>query len=93
MRRKLYWPEKDPDEVLDYSIDWSERIENRSIASVTWTVPTGLTIILQSAPANNVTTVVLGGGVEGVTYKVGCRITTPDGLVLEESPYLKIKSH
>lgn len=92
MRRKLIWPEKDPDEVLDYGIEWSERLGDKQIAGVQWTVPAGLTLVSQAAPAGTITTIIIGGGVEGVTYKVGCRLTTTDGLILEESPQLRIRS-
>ena len=39
----LTWPKKDPDEVLDYSIDWSARLNGDTISSSIWEVPTGIT--------------------------------------------------
>ena len=32
------WPSKDPDETLDYSVDWSRFLGSATIASVTWAV-------------------------------------------------------
>ena len=32
------WPSKDPDETLDYSVDWSRFLASATIASVTWAV-------------------------------------------------------
>ena len=32
------WPIKDPDETLDYSVDWSRFLGSATIASVTWAV-------------------------------------------------------
>ena len=34
----LKWPNKDPDETLDYSVDWSRFLGTATIASVTWFV-------------------------------------------------------
>ena len=30
------WPDKDKDEVLDYSIDWSRFLGDDTISGVTW---------------------------------------------------------
>lgn len=32
------WPFKDPDETLDYSVDWSRYLDAATISSVTWSV-------------------------------------------------------
>lgn len=32
------WPNKDPDEVLDYSVDWSRFLGDATISSVAWYV-------------------------------------------------------
>jgi len=34
------WPVKDPDETLDYSIDWSRFLDTATISSVIWFVKT-----------------------------------------------------
>ena len=34
------WPVKDPDESLDYSMDWSRFLDTATISSVTWCVKT-----------------------------------------------------
>jgi len=34
------WTTKDPDETLDYSIDWSRFLGTATISSVTWSVQT-----------------------------------------------------
>ena len=34
------WPVKDPDEQLDYSMDWSRFLNTATISSVTWFVKT-----------------------------------------------------
>ena len=34
----LKWPNKDADETLDYSIDWSRFLSGETLSSVTWFV-------------------------------------------------------
>jgi hypothetical protein len=34
------WPNKDPDETLDYSVDWSRFLGSATIASAVWSVKT-----------------------------------------------------
>ena len=34
------WPFKDPDETLDYNVDWSRFLDTATISSVTWSVKT-----------------------------------------------------
>jgi hypothetical protein len=36
------WPNKDPDETLDYSVDWSRFLGTATIASVKWYVKSSL---------------------------------------------------
>jgi len=36
------WPTKDPDERLDYSVDWERFLQGATISEVTWFVKTSL---------------------------------------------------
>ena len=36
------WPSKDPDETLDYSVDWSRFLDTATINSVIWFVKSSL---------------------------------------------------
>lgn len=73
-----YWPTKDPNAVLDYSIDWSDWLDTDTISTSTWTVPTGLTKGTDTT-STTVTTVWLSGGTAGTTYEILNRITTAGG--------------
>lgn len=87
----IYWPDKDPDEVLDYQLDWSARLDGDTISTVTWTVPVGLT---KGAESNTTTsaTVWLSSGTLHQTYSIGCRITTAAGRTMDQTIKLRIKS-
>lgn len=85
------WPAKDPDEELDYEIDWSPRVGTDAIATSTWIVPTGIT----SADGSNddtTTTIWLSGGTVGTTYTLTNRIVTDAGRTMDQSVKIKIKT-
>jgi hypothetical protein len=69
---------KDPDAILDYSVDWTSWLGSDTISSVVWTVATGLTQVLTSN-TGYVATIWLSGGTDGQSYDIICRITTAGG--------------
>src|SRR5210317_1910966 len=94
----LKWPNKDPDEILDYSIDWSRFLGSATISSVTWYVdnadgvkteliPSGQLVngiqLISATNTNTVTTARLGSGTNNILYQFYCQITSSDGLVVE----------
>lgn len=100
------WPNKDPDEVLDYSIDWSRFLRTpATIASVEWFVDDAegvktplipVTVIngLQPVSTTNtstVSTIFLGLGLNNKTYKLHCRMTDTQGRIAERTVFLPIK--
>lgn len=91
---KVFAVTKDPSAILPYGFkftDWLvDDLANDTIASVVWTVPSGLTEgakILTTTEAG----VVLSGGTNGVTYTVGCKFTTTGGYVDERSIQIVVK--
>jgi hypothetical protein len=99
------WPSKDPDEVLDYSVDWSRAIDTASIVSVTWyvdnasgvkTTITGGNIVngiqnVAQTVSGKVVTINLGLGTNNVEYKFYCSIADSLGRTFERVIRLKIK--
>lgn len=101
------WPDKDPDEQLDYSIDWSRFLDDDTITSVIWYVEDsdGTKTQISTAPSSTVngltyvsqtnsttvTSVVLKAGTNNVRYKVTCNATTANAMVYERSVYLRVK--
>ena len=74
------FPDKDPDEVLDYTIDWKGTNDpvlttSEVISTSVWTVPSGLTKDSDSK-TNTTATVVLSGGVAGTKYQIANKIVT-----------------
>jgi hypothetical protein len=90
----LTWPPKDPNEVLDYQVDWSQRLETgETISSSTFTVVTGDVIIDSSTHSTTGTTAWLSGGTNGTPCEVLNRITTSGGRTYDQTLKLRIRTH
>ena len=100
------WPNKDPDEQLDYSVDWSRFLGSSvTITSVAWyvdnesgvktAITAGSTVNgIQNISQTNTTTVAtinLGSGTNNTDYKFYCRITDSSGSQAERVIKLRIK--
>lgn len=82
---------KDPDAVLDYTVDWTDWLGDDTISSVTWTITPDDTLagiqedtVLSSADAVSAT-IGLTGGTADRDYIVGCHIVTGDNREDERS--------
>jgi len=69
--------EKDPSEILDFSVDWANELTNvaDTISSSAWTVEGGITKVTDTH-SDNTTTVWLSGGTDGASYTLVNQITT-----------------
>lgn len=86
----LEWPNKDQNEVLDYELNWSDRLDGDTIDTSVWTVPAGLT--KDSDEFNGpVATVWLSGGTDGENYTLLNRITTTGGRTMDQSVKLRVR--
>lgn len=91
---------KDPDSMLDYSVDWSDWLGADDIASVVWFVDDveggvaeGDSLFVEIAYCfftDKVATVWLSQGVVRRSYDVTCRITTTSGRVDDRTFRVKI---
>jgi hypothetical protein len=99
------WPNKDPDEQLDYSVDWSRFLGTATITSVAWYVDDAdsvKTLLVSGATVNSiqnvsqthtntVATINLGLGTNNTEYKFYCRIIDSTGSQAERVIKLRIK--
>lgn len=99
------WPLKDPDEILDYSVDWSRWLNGASIVSISWYVDNsaGVKTLLSAGSTVNgiqnvsqtisggVATINLGLGTANTEYKFTCRMTDNSGNVAERVIKLRVK--
>ena len=71
-----YVEAKDPSDVVDYTLDWSDVLSGSEVISTsTWTVPAGITKDSDSE-ADTTTTIFLSGGTAGEEYQITNRIVT-----------------
>lgn len=100
------WPNKDPDETLDYSIDWSRFLGSGiTITSVEWFVDnaSGVKTAINAGETVNtiqnvsqtstdtVATINIGSGTNNVEYKFYCRVTDSSGSQAERVVKLRVK--
>jgi hypothetical protein len=82
---------KDPNEVLDYTVDWEQPLEGDTIINSSWTVPIGITGGLQSNTATRAT-VWLSGGTDGETYTLMNRIVTASGRTRDQTCLIRVSA-
>jgi hypothetical protein len=99
------WANKDPDEILDYSVDWSRFLGAATISSVAWSVDNASNVKtaitagntvngIQNVSQTNTSTVAtinLGLGTLNEEYKFYCRITDNTGSIAERVIKIRIK--
>jgi hypothetical protein len=96
----LKWPSKDPDEVLDYKLDWLGTASDPGplyglsdiISNSLWVLPSGISKESDTHDDGS-TTIWLSGGSAGETYQILNRITTADGRVFDQTVKLPMKDH
>lgn len=82
---------KDPDAVLDYTIDWSLWLDAIGDTLVSASVETATGITCDSSSVVGKTVVMwLSGGSEGQTHQVTCRVVTTGGRTDDRSIFVKI---
>lgn len=88
----LVWPAKDPDEVIDYPIDWADRLLGDLIHSASFEVVSG-DVTIDSAEHNGktISQATVSGGVSGTKAKITCEIVTEDGQTLQQTATLLVR--
>lgn len=83
---------KQPTEVLDYDVDYTDWFSNRADTPASFVVvaEAGITVV-GSSRVGNVVKVILSGGTDGVKYKITVRLTTSASLVKEADFTVTVK--
>ncbi len=90
------WPDKDPNEILRYTHDWSARLDGETIDTVEVIFETTnpvTTVTLERPTSFNATvqTVWLEGGSVGEKPNLTLRCTTTTGQIFDERINFKVK--
>ena len=75
---------KDPDEIVNFGIDWADYLGAETITSSGWNVPSDITEIAATFTENQAI-IRIAGGVLGVTYRITNRITTSAEETVDQS--------
>ena len=100
------WPEKDPDETADFSVDWSRFLGSDSKVSAVFfvydengtktQVSTAQIVnslqFIQSTVSGNVATARFAQGINNLRYNITVRINTTQGLTYERVVVLPIRN-
>lgn len=93
----LTWPAKDPDEVLDYDIDWADpenpRLETgETLLTSEFSIVDGDVVIdSQEFVPSGVATVWLSSGSSGSVCQILNRVTTSGGRTYDQTVKLRIR--
>lgn len=81
---------KDPDDVLDYSFDWTAWMAtSETISTSTW-IPSPGIVVNSTANTTLVATVWLSGGTAGIPYTVTNRIVTNQGRTVDRTMTIRV---
>ena len=91
----MLWPYKDPDEILDYSLNWTAVLGGDFIETSSWimeenTSPTAVVVGAETITDFSRTTVWLSGGTDGGEILMTNRIVTRGGRTFDQSVRLPI---
>lgn len=75
---------KDPNAVLDYTLDWALWLNGDTISTSTWTVPAGITNVL-ATKTTTATTIWISAGTLATSYSVVNKIVTTNGRTEERT--------
>lgn len=80
---------KDPSDVVDFDVDWSQFLQANTISSI---VVAGTDITVDSSSySGNVVSFTLSDGTDGTTAKVVVKVVT-SSLTFERTIYIKVKN-
>ena len=84
---------KDPDEIKDYTVDWSPLLGSDTLSGSTWDIVNGSGLTIAADSRSDTETVVwVSGGTDGATYDLRNRVTTTGGRTYDQTCRLKCKT-
>ena len=91
MPRIPYWPDKDPDDIAAYRVDWEDRLDGDTISTSTFTVDAGTCVVDSSDETTTTASAAISGGAEGETCEIRNRITTAALKTFDQTVLLRIR--
>jgi len=89
----LNWPAKDPDELLDYSLNWVNALGTDTIVTSDWSINSADLIENHKTNTATATVIWLEGGGLNQQYVVTNTIETAGGRIFQQSVNIRIASN
>lgn len=91
MARIPYWPDKDPNDTVAYSVDWSTRLGATTIATSEFSLESGSCTLGSDANTTTTASVSVSGGTQGETCVIQNRVTTSASEQFDQTILLRIR--
>jgi len=82
---------KDPNAILDFTVDWTDWLASDTIVTGTWIIPSGITEVSRSN-TTKISTVFVSGGTLGLTYSLINRINTSGGRTDDRTIFILVEN-
>ncbi|WP_299753555.1 hypothetical protein [Devosia sp.] len=89
----LSWASKDPDELLDYSLNWSQALSGDTIVTSDWAISDSALVENHSTNTSTATVIWLEDGALNQSYTVTNTIETAGGRTYQQSVNIRILSN
>jgi hypothetical protein len=100
----IKWQDKDPNDQVDYSIDWTVTLEEHTISSIVWKIYDATGNLVTFSPGaivkglqhvsntstDKIATIYLGSGTAFEEYSIICRMTTSIATVFEQEARIRV---
>lgn len=83
---------KDPDEVLDFTVDWNARLEGDTVYAYEVAVMSGSVVVQSSSMDEGIIRIWFAGGTDGETCEILTRVSTNGGRTMDRTTRLLIRS-
>jgi hypothetical protein len=91
--RPVNWDSKDPNDIEDFSLDWSNQLNGEELVAAAWSIINAAGVVVEAwSVASPFAKVRLSGGNENETAIFLCRATTSTGRQIDQTVKLGLVS-
>jgi hypothetical protein len=84
--KAVYWESKDPSDIDDFSLDWTNQLNGEELVTAVWSFVNVAGVVIEaSSVASPFAKVRLSGGLENETAIFLCRATTSTGRQIDQT--------
>jgi hypothetical protein len=84
--KPVYWDSKDPNDIDDFSLDWTNQLKGEELTGVEWSILNAAGVVIEAwSFASPFAKVRLSGGIENETAVLLCRATTSTGRQIDQT--------